>query len=714
MTRENIREDINRRPLTDFIQMRRCKTAGPDMYYCPFCETNKGGNHTGALKMYPNHRVQCYSGNCFGDKGTDTLGALRILWNCNETEAMCRAGYTIDSDPGQVLAATRNLETAKPAAVDHTTYYQECHRALLNSAEGLKYLHDRGITDDSINRHNLGYDGAWRHPSSPNSVPTKRIIIPRSPESYVARLCVDPRNEYEAARKKQTTKQSVLFNSDAIKNADSVIVCEGELDAISLEQAGAEHVIGLGSIINTDRFLNLAITNPNACYLIALDNDADKEDGSNPGHTAQDDLIKKMKDAGLHVYGATERFYNGYKDANEAYLKSPQYLHDQIMVFTQKALEVSQAVQEARKEQESACTGAEMLADFYYRVTETCDYEEVPTGIKEVDEALEGGFTRKTLVMLGAAPAMGKTTLAQAILENMAMQGHDVLYINLEMERDHLLAKSISRLCWKTSSVDISSKRILQAYKMKNDPSLWNPFLCAINQYHDSIAPHFIYNPDSLMGTTGIKHDIDSILRSAREETVRLKALGRNAPIICIDYLQLIATTGDSIEGLKQAIDALKMFAIENNTIIIVITANNRASNNTGITTLESGRDTSAIEYSGDYVLGMSYAAVEDERTITYTFSNGKTITTGTQKEPLTLPLLRRIIQDAQDYGKPIPDYCKEISLRVLKTRFGQPQRSVRMRLDGRHSIFEILPNGFTTASNIPKAFTATDTTQSK
>ncbi|MBQ2444210.1 MAG: hypothetical protein II501_02890, partial [Clostridia bacterium] len=99
MTREEARADINRRPLTDFVPLEVSRKAGRNMYICPVCKSGTGKNGTGAFHIYPDsNRVFCYAGGCFTDKGEDTIGALRIIWKCSETEALERAGYTIDNE----------------------------------------------------------------------------------------------------------------------------------------------------------------------------------------------------------------------------------------------------------------------------------------------------------------------------------------------------------------------------------------------------------------------------------------------------------------------------------------------------------------------------------------------------------------------------------------------------------------------------------------
>ena len=58
----------------------------------------------------------------------------------------------------------------------------------------------------------------------------------------------------------------------------------------------------------------------------------------------------------------------------------------------------------------------------------------------------------------------------------------------------------------------------------------------------------------------------------------------------------------------------MKGYAIQYDTFVFAISANNRAANTSGIVSLDSGRDTSAIEYSADIQLSLNYAALADRR----------------------------------------------------------------------------------------------------
>lgn len=688
MTREEARAAINGRPLTDFIALEVSRKAGRNMYVCPICGSGKGRKGTGALHIYPDTcRVFCYSNGCFSPKGEDTLGALRKIWQCSEADVFERVGYIIDrSAPAPAPNRKENMERGtrqeEKDGKDYTSFYSECHHALKASPEALAYLHGRGITDESIDRFSLGYCGSWKHSKAGSRVPTtKRIIIPRTARTYTARRIDSPKNDIEASYAKQVQgRQKDLFSLDALSRSGTPIICEGEIDAISLYQAGAESVVAIGTTTNAGILLEEAKKHPESVFILALDNDPVKEDGTSPGRDAQRKLATDMVEAGLSVLNFDpKQIYGDAKDGNEAFTKNPERLGKVVAWLEGKAQEIKASLDAEREAELRKRTGEGMLEDFLLTVSKR-DFEPIATGISDLDRALQGGFIRKTLVLLGAPPAMGKTALAQWIFENIAKAGQDVLYINLEMSREQLLARSLSRLVWRNEKKDVSSLDVLRGYEW--DDEIRNAVFLAAGSYKRDIAGHFIYNPD------GVTNHVDSILKAMEDEATRIKEQGRPTPLVCIDYLQLIDSgERDAIEGLKGVIFKLKDFAKRENTVVFVIMANNRASNRSGVVEMESGRDTSAIEYSGDVMLGLSYTAIEDRRKyVSGTDKNGNP-----KYEIYDLEAIRRLKKDAYEAREPVPSVCNEISLKVLKNRFGESERRVNLLFDGKHSTFSLV-----------------------
>ncbi len=71
-------------------------------------------------------------------------------------------------------------------------------------------------------------------------------------------------------------------------------------------------------------------------------------------------------------------------------------------------------------------------------------YIGIPTGFSYLDKVLGGGFHRSDFIVIGARPAMGKTSFALNVARNIAMRGRKVLFFSLEMSKEQLAQRIIS------------------------------------------------------------------------------------------------------------------------------------------------------------------------------------------------------------------------------------------------------------------------------
>lgn len=261
------------------------------------------------------------------------------------------------------------------------------------------------------------------------------------------------------------------------------------------------------------------------------------------------------------------------------------------------------------KPTESKKDNAKTMIDAFMATIQSRQYEVMPTGFEPLDRIIGGGFMRQTLVMLGAAPGMGKSCLTAQVFESMAQQGHNVLYYNLEMSREQMLARSFSRIARERDNARMAALDVLQGFNWTSHQR--NIMQRTADYYTANIAPHMVYNP-------GDGHaELDVIYGEVIKAADRAKAEGRPAPIVVIDYLHLLRgqQREDTSVVVKRAVDLFKGYAIKYNSLVFCILAFGRASNKRGQVSQESGRDTSAIEYSADLMLGLNFARVEDANT---------------------------------------------------------------------------------------------------
>lgn len=236
--------------------------------------------------------------------------------------------------------------------------------------------------------------------------------------------------------------------------------------------------------------------------------------------------------------------------------------------------------------------------DSFIESIQTERYKPIPTGFTPFDNALDGGVQPQTLMILTAAPATGKTTFCQQILETAAAYGNDVIYLNLEMSDEQLIAKSLSRWLFQHKQIHYTMTNILKGYQW--DGIQRDAVREAAEEYKKTILPHMIYNP------IGMTNEYDSLKRITQTALQQALSDGKRAPILCLDYLHLVRIPREEIaETIKATVTLLKDYASRGNTFVIAIAASNRKSNEKG-QTMESARDSSNIEYTADYQISLT------------------------------------------------------------------------------------------------------------
>ena len=96
------------------------------------------------------------------------------------------------------------------------------------------------------------------------------------------------------------------------------------------------------------------------------------------------------------------------------------------------------------------------LTEVSHQITqEKKDIEILSTGIKMIDNLLEGGFLKKELVLLGGKTAGGKSFFATTIFANMATQGKVCAYFSLEISNQMIVSRLVG------ARANISPTRIM-------------------------------------------------------------------------------------------------------------------------------------------------------------------------------------------------------------------------------------------------------------
>ena len=335
---------------------------------------------------------------------------------------------------------------------------------------------------------------------------------------------------------------------------------------------------------------------------------------------------------------------------------------------------------ESQKQEEQPKTEFEL----FMQAIQTEKYKPVRTGINEFDELLGGGILRQSLVMLTAAPGTGKTTIVQQWFETMAASGQDVIFLNLEMSREQLLARSMSRMIHKQGH-NMPAADVLKGYA-------WTDYqreyvTRAALEYQNTIAPHMTYNP------TGCTTDIESIRDTLNTAGTAAREAGKPGPVCVLDYLHLITTSNreEQAELIKKSVAMLKQYAIDYNTFVLAIGASNRASNSSGTQGLDSARDSSSIEYTADYQIALNYRALsEGQKKL-----NGDSYRASNP-------------DDMEELAMQQP---REMVIQILKNRMNAIGGKIYVNFDAANSTFEYAgkPQRRTAQKPIPAGFTRAD-----
>lgn len=632
--------------LTDYVNSITTRSKG-GLYVCPLCQSGTGANKTGAFSITKDGlHWKCFS--C--DRGGDIYDICAEMENCTPSEATkiiidrygsaaTRGSHHRNSPAPDDFNEPPRPISAEPAQPPRS-FADEIARyaAALEGSPAQSYLQGRGLTLETMRRFNLGYDAGRRC-----------VTIPYNPQgTYYGRRSIDPHATQKHDNLKGVTMP--IFNPAALYSSDVVYIVESPLCAISITQEGGAAVAISGTGGRTRLCEQLKRKPTAAALVLCLDND-------DAGRKASEDVGRALETlGGVFVANGTTSIMGTETDPTAAdYRKDPNEvlqrsgadaLREAVAETIEAAMQARQsATLEAEAEREQR-TGAGMV-DSFLQAIQTEKYKPIRTGINDIDRVLCGGFTRQQVIILGAAPGAGKTALAQWIFEGMAQRGTPCVYVNLEMSREQLLARSISRIAARQGA-KVRALEVLQGYKWTDAQRA--AVIAAAQEYKQNIAPRFIMNPD------GISADLDTILAYLEAEAQRAEKAGQPAPVCVLDYLQLISgqPREDAPTVIKRAVAGFKAYAIKHDTICFVIIAHNRKSNATGSVSMESGRDTSAIEYSADLQLALTFTACLKR--------DGKA---GKDPEDLT------------------PEEKKRVTLRIVKGRFGGIGTDVDLHFDG-------------------------------
>ena len=296
------------------------------------------------------------------------------------------------------------------------------------------------------------------------------------------------------------------------------------------------------------------------------------------------------------------------------------------------------------------------------------------TGFTELDKKLDGGFMGEQLIFLGAISSLGKTSYALQIATQIAEQGKDVLIFSLEMSKNELNAKTISRYThtltmgkkneyrqkYRLTTRDILSGRVGEMVFTEAQDDKARLFLEALEETKKIAGNIRIFVGENDVTVDKIRAVVDTHIKATNKR-----------PFVIVDYLQILQASDEAKTTDKRLltdydVTRLKVVSRDYHIPVLVISAFNRMSYLEPVG-MSSFRESSGIEYSSDILLAMQYDGMDYQKHW-FTRKSGKRtqVFESTQDHNTRVrELLDKMDKDGSN-GLELP-----IELKILKNRNG-------------------------------------------
>lgn len=665
---------MNREEARQYMIQRGKEHLTPDRsgkgFICPICGSGSGSHGTGITTKDGVH-FTCWAG-CFTNADIIDIIGLETGatdYNSKLQTAAAEYGITIESyhrsTPQEDFApvAGEYQKQAKSKQITQGTIHNNTNTIpqeepdytdfFLQAAKNIgKTDYHRGLSRSTLARFNVGFAESWRHPKAPKMEASPRLIIPTSPYSYLARYAgagdyINYRGDVENKSKVGKVR---VFNSGAIDTATSpIFIVEGELDAMSFYEVGAE-AIGLGSLSNTRLLIaELEKRKPAEPLIIALDNESKPEIQAKV-EKAVADLTEGLQRLDISFYRIDVA--QPHKDANEALNADREAFRGAVARAIAQVEDAEAAAEEAEREALKREAVAYSLQSFLKSIEESKRAAFIPTGYSPLDNILDGGLYAG-LYIIGAISSLGKTTFCLNVADNIAQAGHDVLIFSLEMARNELIAKSISRLTLIKDLAENGSTAHAKTTRGILTGTRYPDYSQTERELiQRSIASYGEYAKNIYI-TEGVGNvGIEEIREKVRKH---IKFTGK-PPVVVIDYLQIIAPAdlrATDKQNTDKAVLELKRLSRDYSIPIIGISSFNRDSY-TAPVNMAAFKESGAIEYSSDVLIGLQYEGMD--------YQEGEA---DKARDKRIRELMKQAVEDGKA-GKP-----QKIQVKVLKHRNG-------------------------------------------
>ena len=500
----NSEEIKDRANITEIIgQYVKLKKSGPNLTgLCPF--------HN---EKTPSFTVSEQKGiyKCFGcGKSGDVIQFLTDYQNLNYIQAL------------KYIAEKYNV----PIEQDAKTYEQPQQRLTKLQPDTIKYFESRGISNNTLLRFGITETTEWMPKSNAE---TRAICFNYFKDDQLVNIKFRAKDKDFKLSK---NAELVFYNLDSLKDETTAIIVEGEIDCLSMYEAGFYNVVsvpnGAGTGTQQLKYLDNCwkYFEDKTEIIIFTDNDE-------PGKVIKDELARRLgKDRCYFV-----DYPEGCKDANDILLK-----HGKQML---------QSIIEQRRRW--PITGVITMDDVYGDV---CDYylngypKGYDTGIGEFDELIT--FSGGLITVVTGQPGSGKSEFLDYIVTCLARK-HNWKFSICSFENP--VSIHVTKLMEKFTGLSFNFRKD-PAHRMNKD------------EFQEAVGLTDMYF--SFINIAQVEVTIQGLLSKLKEVVLKTGVKG-----IIIDpwnYIEHKVPQGYSeTQYISEALTLIKEFALQTDTHIFIV-----------------------------------------------------------------------------------------------------------------------------------------------
>lgn len=568
---------------------------------CPMCNsTSSKSGDAGHFYINPNtNSYSSFSGCC---KGGSIIDFLMEFYKVDKKEAIDKAKdiagirrsggnnqMNNNTKPNTNSQSNKQEEARKEAEKKEFIRNQKkqfivdnlTKQSPENKQKVYEYLASRGISKEIGDKYHLFISNEVYEDKNIGTEGTSRIVVPiyydNEPMSYVARALTEVEGRAKALNSAGT---QIPLNIEYIKKElkpgedKFIYICEGWADALSFEDVGKK-AIALHSTQQINKLKEYIDTNTFTAskyvYMLCCDNDE-------AGHKANSELAEYFTEKNINYHKV--QIPKEYKDINEWYIETGDKDIFKGLLNPFKNQTVLNYIDN------SFLKDIERMKGFKGR----------STGFKNLDKEINGVVPG--LYVLGAISSLGKTTYITQLADQMASRGEHIIFFSLEQSRFELVAKSISR-----QTCILNPKEAKTSLAIMQNTDVADITIKAVEQYqpiaHNTIIVEGNFNINVI---------------SIREYVEQYIAFTGIKPVVVLDYLQILRPINDRLTDKQQVdynVTELKRISRDYDIPIFVICSFNR-DNYTTTVDFTSFKESGAIEYSADVVMGLQLKVMEE------------------------------------------------------------------------------------------------------